>query len=98
MAALHVPARSVGVDETVRVVIPQETGLIDYDELEKMAKIYKPKMIVAGASAYPRDFDYARCVAACVHGELACIRLTVVFWCVSMTASVPSPTPTEPCL
>ena len=37
-----------------------ETGLIDYDELEKLANIYKPDLIVAGFSAYPRDVDYPR--------------------------------------
>ena len=36
------------------------TGLIDYDEMEKYAELFKPKMIIAGASAYPRDWDYAR--------------------------------------
>ena len=36
------------------------TGLIDYDELAKLAELFKPKMIIAGASAYPRDWDYAR--------------------------------------
>lgn len=34
------------------------TGLIDYDELAKTAKLFKPKMIIAGASAYPREWDY----------------------------------------
>ena len=37
-----------------------KTGLIDYDELERLADIYKPELIVAGFSAYPRDLDYAR--------------------------------------
>ncbi|MDD4840121.1 MAG: serine hydroxymethyltransferase [Clostridia bacterium] len=41
-----------GVDAT--------TGLIDYDEVLKIAKECKPKMIVAGASAYPREFDFPR--------------------------------------
>lgn len=36
------------------------SGLIDYDEVEKLAKNTKPKMIVAGASAYPRAIDFAR--------------------------------------
>jgi glycine hydroxymethyltransferase len=36
------------------------TGLIDYDELEKLAELFKPKLIIAGASAYPRDWDYKR--------------------------------------
>ncbi|KAL0484133.1 glycine hydroxymethyltransferase [Acrasis kona] len=35
-------------------------GYIDYDELEKLALIYKPQMIVCGGSAYPRDWDYER--------------------------------------
>lgn len=37
-----------------------ETGYIDYDKLEDTVKDYKPKLIVCGASAYPRDFDYDR--------------------------------------
>eukprot|EP01041_Mallomonas_annulata_P002364 gene2363-4582_t len=36
------------------------TGLIDYDELSHLASLFKPRMIIAGASAYPRDWDYAR--------------------------------------
>ncbi|MDR0804778.1 MAG: serine hydroxymethyltransferase [Oscillospiraceae bacterium] len=37
-----------------------ETGYIDYNELESLAAKYKPKLIVAGASAYPRFIDFAR--------------------------------------
>ena len=37
-----------------------ETGLVDYDELEKNALVYRPKMIICGSSAYPRDWDYKR--------------------------------------
>jgi len=36
------------------------TGLIDYEMLEKTASLFRPKIIVVGASAYPRDFDYPR--------------------------------------
>ena len=36
------------------------TGLIDYDMLEKTANLFRPKLIIAGASAYPRDIDYPR--------------------------------------
>ncbi|KAI3851447.1 hypothetical protein MKX03_013060 [Papaver bracteatum] len=35
-------------------------GLIDYDMLEKTATLFRPKLIIVGASAYPRDFDYPR--------------------------------------
>ena len=35
------------------------TQLIDYEGLKKQAKIFKPRLIICGASAYPRDWDYA---------------------------------------
>lgn len=37
-----------------------ENGFLDYDELDKLAKEHHPKMIVAGASAYPRVIDFER--------------------------------------
>ncbi len=37
-----------------------ETGRIDYDNVEKLAKEHKPKLITVGASAYPRDIDFKR--------------------------------------
>jgi len=40
--------------------VSPETGYIDYDALEKLAKEAQPKMIVAGASAYPRAIDFER--------------------------------------
>ncbi|KAH6903119.1 glycine hydroxymethyltransferase [Coprinopsis sp. MPI-PUGE-AT-0042] len=40
-------------------IVP-DTGIIDYDNLESQAKIFKPRLIICGASAYPRDWDYAR--------------------------------------
>lgn len=41
----------------------EDTGLIDYDELERLAKENSPKLIVAGASAYPRSIDFERIAA-----------------------------------
>ena len=38
----------------------EETGLIDYDQMEKTALEYKPKVIIGGASAYSREWDYER--------------------------------------
>jgi glycine hydroxymethyltransferase len=38
----------------------EETGRIDYDNLEKTAREERPKLIIAGASAYSREWDYAR--------------------------------------
>jgi glycine hydroxymethyltransferase len=40
--------------------VVKETGLVDYDNLEKKAKEEKPQMIICGASAYSRDWDYER--------------------------------------
>lgn len=40
--------------------VNKETGRIDYDELEKLAIENKPKLILAGASAYPREIDFKR--------------------------------------
>ncbi len=43
----------------------ESTGIIDYEQLEKMALIYRPKLIVAGASAYARLYDYQRIRKIC---------------------------------
>ena len=40
--------------------VKEESGQVDYDEMEELAREHKPKMIIAGASAYSREWDYAR--------------------------------------
>ncbi|HXX45437.1 MAG TPA: serine hydroxymethyltransferase [Candidatus Acidoferrales bacterium] len=40
--------------------VAKETEMIDYDDLERLAREHSPKMIVVGASAYSRTFDFAR--------------------------------------
>ena len=40
--------------------VKEETGRIDYDEVEALALEHKPKLILAGASAYPREIDFKR--------------------------------------
>jgi glycine hydroxymethyltransferase len=40
--------------------VSEKTETIDYDEVERLAKEHRPKLIVAGASAYPRVIDYPR--------------------------------------
>jgi glycine hydroxymethyltransferase len=40
--------------------VKEDTGLIDYDQMEEMARKEKPKLIIGGASAYSRDWDYKR--------------------------------------
>mmetsp|Transcript_30311 Transcript_30311/g.55380 ORF Transcript_30311/g.55380 Transcript_30311/m.55380 type:complete len:522 (-) Transcript_30311:465-2030(-) len=46
--------------ETMPYRLDEKTGLIDYDMLEKTAVLFRPKLIVAGASAYTRHYDYPR--------------------------------------
>jgi glycine hydroxymethyltransferase len=40
--------------------VDEETGMLDYDKIEEIALREKPKMIIAGASAYSREIDYKR--------------------------------------
>lgn len=40
--------------------VKEETGTIDYDMMEQVAREHKPKLIIGGASAYSRDFDWKR--------------------------------------
>ena len=46
--------------EVLPYKLNEQTGYIDYDKLEENAKLYRPKIIIAGASAYPRVYDYQR--------------------------------------
>lgn len=40
--------------------VNESTGLVDYDQLQQNALRFRPKVLVAGASAYPREWDFAR--------------------------------------
>merc|ERR1711920_848302 len=46
--------------ETLPYKVHQDTGLIDFDELRKQALLFRPAMILCGASAYPRVMDFAK--------------------------------------
>ncbi len=52
--------------------VEKETGQINYDEIEALAKEHRPKLIIAGASAYPRtlDFERFRLIADSVEAKL----------------------------
>ncbi len=46
--------------QAVQYGVRKEDGLIDYDEVAELAKKHRPKLIIAGGSAYPRQIDFAR--------------------------------------
>ena len=52
MSGILYNAVSYGLDE--------KTGLVDYDNMERLALEHRPKLIIGGASAYSREWDYAR--------------------------------------
>ena len=55
------PANQSGkVYNAVSYGVDPNTGRIDYDEVARLAELHKPKLIVAGASAYPRAIDFAK--------------------------------------
>jgi glycine hydroxymethyltransferase len=55
------PVNSSGIlYQPIAYHVKEETGRVDYDEMEALAIENKPKLIIAGASAYSREWDYAR--------------------------------------
>ena len=54
------PALSGKWFNAVQYGVRKEDGLIDYDEVERLAREHRPKLVIAGASAYSRFFDFAR--------------------------------------
>lgn len=55
------PVNSSGIlYRPVAYSVKEDTGLVDYDMMEEIAMREKPKMIIGGASAYSRDWDYER--------------------------------------
>jgi len=54
------PALSGKWFNAVQYGVRREDSRVDYDEVERLAKEHKPKLIIAGFSAYPRELDWAR--------------------------------------
>ena len=54
--------------------VREEDSLLDYDELERLAKEHRPKVILAGWSAYPRQLDFQRFREICRRGGRAPVR------------------------
>jgi glycine hydroxymethyltransferase len=55
------PVNSSGIlYNPIAYMVKEDTGLVDYDQMETLALEHKPKLIIGGASAYSRDWDYKR--------------------------------------
>ncbi|HBL78331.1 MAG: serine hydroxymethyltransferase [Bacteroidetes bacterium GWF2_42_66] len=55
------PVNSSGIlYKPIAYHVKEETGRVDYDEMEALALEHKPRLIIGGASAYSREWDYAR--------------------------------------
>src|SRR3954466_14724251 len=73
--------------------VDRATERIDYDELERIAKEVRPKLVVGGASAYPRLWDFER-MAAIAHGVGALLMVDMAHIAGLVAADVhPSPFP-----
>jgi len=55
------PVNSSGIlYQPIAYHVKKETGLVDYDEMEALAQEHRPKLIIGGASAYSREWDYRK--------------------------------------
>ena len=70
--------------KSVQYTVSPETGRFDYNQIEELAKKYRPKIIISGATAYPREIDFeifgqiAKKVDACHVSDIAHIAGLVV--------------------
>ncbi|MEE8577275.1 MAG: serine hydroxymethyltransferase [candidate division Zixibacteria bacterium] len=73
--------------------VDRETEVVDYDKLMEQAKEVRPKMIVAGASAYPRFWDFDKIRAIC--DEVECLMMVDIAHIAGLVATGlhPSPVP-----
>ncbi len=71
--------------------VSKDTHLIDYDEVARIARRYRPKLIVAGFSAYPRTLDYRRFREIC--DEVGALLMVDIAHIAGLVAAGVSPNP-----
>jgi len=81
--------------ETLPYRVHPETGLIDFDELRKQALIFRPAMILCGASAYPRVVDFAKFRA--IADEVGALLMADIAHISGLVATGQHPAPFEHC-
>merc|ERR1712046_306277 len=72
-----------------------ESGLIDFDELRKQALLFRPAMILCGASAYPRVVDFAKFRA--IADEVGALLMADIAHISGLVATKQHPSPFEHC-
>merc|ERR1711937_1124520 len=72
-----------------------ETGLIDFDELRKNALVFRPQMIIAGLSAYPRTLDFSKFRA--IADECGALLMADIAHISGLVATGQHPSPFEHC-
>jgi len=77
--------------ESMPYKVNPETGIIDYDKLLETARLFKPKIIIAGASAYARLIDYERFRKIC--DEVGALLMTDVAHYSGLVAAKAIPSP-----
>lgn len=91
------PGKKISVTSTYFESLPYrvnlDTGIIDYDQLEANALLYRPKVIVAGTSAYCRNFDYARFRS--ISDKVGCYFMVDMAHISGLVAAGVSPSPFE---
>jgi glycine hydroxymethyltransferase len=81
--------------ESMPYKVHHETGLMDFEELRKTAKVFRPAMIICGASAYPRIVDFAKFKEIC--DEVDCLLLADIAHISGLVATKLHPSPFEYC-
>uniref|UniRef100_A0A665UHY3 glycine hydroxymethyltransferase n=1 Tax=Echeneis naucrates TaxID=173247 RepID=A0A665UHY3_ECHNA len=79
--------------ESMPYKLDPKTGLIDYDQLERTARLFRPRLIIAGTSAYARLINYARIKELCVELNAYLLADMAHISGLVAAAAVPSPFP-----
>src|SRR6187200_3070390 len=89
------PAQSGKWFNAIQYGVRQDDHLVDFDEVERLAKANKPKMIIAGYSAYPRHLDFARFRA--IADEVGALLLCDMAHFAGLVAAGVHPSPVPHC-
>jgi len=81
--------------ESMPYKVHPETGLMDFDELLKTAKVFRPAMIICGASAYPRIVDFVKFKEVC--DQVDCLLMADIAHISGLVATGTHPSPWAHC-